>query len=117
MTEEHKDDHPAEEHHEETQAEEPVAVETFYDDSDDSSGSYFSFKGNPLGVVCSVASKAGDEVIRAVPGEVTEHLVNGHNEFLKAGIALVESGIRRAENIRQKSRDLHSADNKTAETH
>jgi len=91
---------------EETAAAEPVEpVETFYDDAEEPHR--MAWARNAGEAVCGAAGKARDGVLRAVPADVTAHLVNSHNELMKAGIAFVESGIHRAEKIRERATDLH----------
>ena len=80
------------------------AYETFYDDESPRGSSW---KFDATGAVCGVLGGLRDTVLKTLPVEVTEHLVNGEKELIKAGIALAESQIRTADKTLNRARDLN----------
>lgn len=59
-----------------------------------------------------LSERARDRMLRFVPADVTEHLVNSQKEFIKAGIALAESQMRRADNTARRAREVHDREKK-----
>ena len=78
--------------------------ETYYEDEPNRSGSSWNF--NAAGAVCGVLGGLRDSVLKTLPVEVTEHLVNGEKELIKAGIAMAESQMRSADDVLNRARDL-----------
>lgn len=87
------------------QAAEPETVETWYDDEDAPGAGSWAGRLS----LCSLKDRMRDDVLRRLPVDVTEHLVNSRKELLRAGIALAESGIRSADETAQRARDLNQA--------
>jgi hypothetical protein len=79
-------------------------VETHYDEGTTSTGT--AWNCNPAEALCSVAGEIRDTVLKALPLGVTEHLVSGEKEIVKAGIALAESHLRAVEEVLQRARDI-----------
>jgi len=82
----------------------PPTVETHYDEESTSSAT--GWNCNPAEALCGVMGEVRDTVLKALPLQVTEHLVSGEKEIVKAGIALAESHLRSIEEILQRARDI-----------
>ena len=99
-----------EKHEESEQPVEEEIVETYYDDEDGHSETTgFSWKSGAsvTGTACAAADEACDRVLKTVPADVTDHLINSHNELLKAGVALLNNAIGKAEDVRERSHKAH----------
>lgn len=97
-TEQKKDEAPAEEE---------VVVETYYDDEDGAEPGVGWKKGACVAdSACAAMESVQDAVLKAMPEKAAEHLVNSHNELLKAGMAFFESAIEKAEKVRERSREV-----------
>jgi hypothetical protein len=82
----------------------PPTVETHYDDTTSASGSAWSC--NAAETLCGIVDGVRDTVLKALPLNVTEHLVSGEKELVKAGIALAESHLRAVEEVLQRAREI-----------
>ena len=65
------------------------------------------FAWNPVECLNDAASCVRDTVLKVVPVEVTEHLGNSQREFILAGVAMAESGIRSIDCLLQRAREVN----------
>jgi len=85
----------------EAQKEEPeVIAETYYDDED-------AAASEPWEDEVKVSDKVFNCVVGSVPVDVLEHLNNGRKEFIKAGIAMAESRLSKADDFMDKAKKAH----------
>jgi len=94
-----------EQHHTTPKDEQEPVVDTWYDDEEKKNES--SWKKPSLDL-CALRNKMEERILKVVPVEVTEHLANSRKELFLAGIALAESGIRKADATVQRARDLNT---------
>lgn len=87
-------------------ATEEKVVETYYDEDEDAESCGFA----PGKALCEAAERVRDKVLEVLPVEVTEHLVNSQKELLRAGVALAEARMRKADEVAQRARALHTRD-------
>ncbi|MDK2971095.1 MAG: hypothetical protein PWP23_850 [Candidatus Sumerlaeota bacterium] len=87
-----------------TEAPEEKVVETYYDEDEHTESAW----RQPGRMLCGVVERAHDEVLKALPVEVTEHLANSHKELIRAGVALAEARMRKCDQTVQRARDLHT---------
>lgn len=80
----------------------PEPVETFYEDPNPGKRHF-----RPFQQLCDARNRVRDRVLKTIPVEVTEHLVNSRREFFMAGIALGEAGVRQADDLLKRARELH----------
>jgi hypothetical protein len=85
---------------------EEEVVETYYDD-EPAAGIHWKGGKGASGAACQMIHGACDEVLKAVPVDVTEHLVNSHNELMKAGVALLNSAMGKADDVRERAKAAH----------
>ncbi|MGF1572959.1 MAG: hypothetical protein ACFCU1_07790 [Sumerlaeia bacterium] len=83
---------------------EPIITETYY--ADDSNAHESADWGEPRNFVQTMC----DSLIKKVPLDVLHHLNNSQKELIKAGIALGENRLRKAEKNMQRAKDLHGKD-------
>lgn len=74
-------------------------VDTYYDEGHGMPGACHRLQ--------DFAERMRDGILKAVPADVTEHLVNSQKELIRAGIALAESRMRHADETVRRARDLH----------
>jgi hypothetical protein len=81
-------------------------VDTYYDDEEAESCSRGWSVSGVGTVVCEATGAVRDTVLKAIPVQTTEHLVNSHNELLKAGVSLADAVMKRADSIVERARTL-----------
>lgn len=81
----------------------PPPFDTHYEER--TGAAWFTF--DPVECLNEAASCVRDTVLKVVPVEVTEHLGNSQREFILAGVALAESGIRSIDSVLKHARDLN----------
>lgn len=79
--------------------------ETFYDEEGGGENPRWNF--DAAGALCGVLGGLRDSVLRTLPVNVTEHLVNSEKELIKAGIAMAESQMRNADDMLNRAKDLN----------
>src|SRR5690606_14764061 len=82
-----------------------TTYETYYEDENDEKNRRWSF--DAAGALCGVIGGLRDTVLKTLPVDVTEHLVNSEKELIKAGIALAECKMRGADDLLNRARDLN----------
>lgn len=85
----------------EEEKEEPeVIAETYYDEED-------AAASEPWEDEVSMSDRVFNSVVGSVPYDVLEHLNNGRKEFIKAGIAMAESRLTKADDFMDKAKKAH----------
>jgi len=90
-----------------SQAPQVEPIETFYDDGDAKDAGSCASRLRVCEAAKEVGEQVRDTVLKTVPVQVTEHVVAGTSEFIKAGIALAEAGIRKSGDAVERARELH----------